>query len=65
MTRYLDAVRTEKTLIRGRYEEGKTEGLVEGEQKGIRATAARMLKAGVDITIIMQCTGLSAAEIDV
>ena len=69
--RYLDSVRTEKTLMTGRYREGLAEGFAEGEQKGRaegkaeeRMTVAKkMLSAGADIAFIMQCTGLSEAEI--
>ena len=72
---YLDAVRTEKTLIVASYEEGlvegkaegRVEGLQEGEQKGeqkkARAVALNMRAAGIEMTMIMQCTGLSEVEI--
>ena len=53
--RYLDAVRTEKTLMIGRYQEGLA--------AGIHAVAVKMLASGVDIATIIECTGLSETEI--
>ena len=60
---YWNAVSTEKTLFTGKYREG----LAKGEQKG-RAeerleVARKMLSAGVDVAVIIACTGLSEAEV--
>ena len=47
---------------------GKAEGLAEGkaigEVKGIHKTAKNMKSKGVSMEIIMECTGLSAEEIE-
>jgi len=60
---YWDQVSREKTLISGKYAEGKAEGkaegLVEGEQKGIERIAIKMLKASKPIHEISEFTGLS------
>lgn len=47
--------------------EGKTEGIAKGRAEGIAETkrqiAAEMLKAGIDLNIITQTTGLTEEEI--
>ena len=61
----------EKGLEKGRREgrlEGKKEGQVEGEKKGRteeRTLIAKNMKmAGVDIQMIIHCTGLTKEQID-
>lgn len=44
-------------------EEGRQEGIEKGIEKGIRKTACNLLKAGVDIKIIKNTTGLTDEEI--
>ena len=63
---------TEKLMIReaafseGKAE-GKAEGIAEGEARGKAETrlevARKMLAAGVDISIVVDCTGLSRDEL--
>jgi predicted transposase/invertase (TIGR01784 family) len=49
------------------FEEGKsvgiTEGIIEGERKGIIKVARNLLSKGVSLDIIAQSTGLSSDEI--
>ena len=77
---YWDTVRTEKTLMEGKYEEGKAvgeakgkaEGRVEGRAEGkaegkaeAQIEIARNLKAmGMSVTEISRYTGLRVEEID-
>ena len=65
---YWDSVSTEKTLLTGRYREGRAEGFAEGEQKGRIEErfeiALNLIKSGVPVETIMTCTGLSAEEIE-
>jgi len=44
--------------------EGREEGLVEGEKKGKRETAINLLKMGIDIDSIIKATGLVKKEIE-
>lgn len=44
--------------------EGKAEGIAIGEVKGILKTARNLKAIGIPIEQIMQCTGLSAEEVD-
>jgi len=68
---YWDAVRTERTLLIGRYEEGKAEGMVIGEEKGkaegARLTLIKMLKnlhaQGIALETIQAVSGLSLTAI--
>jgi predicted transposase/invertase (TIGR01784 family) len=65
---YWDTVSTEKTLIRGRYEEGLAEGLAAGLAKGETRErlmiAKNLLKQGATIDMIMQATGLPKTDIE-
>ena len=61
--RFWDAVSTEKTLKSGAYAEGKAEGFIEGEAKGVEKIAMNMLKAGEPLDKIIIFTGLSHSEI--
>jgi predicted transposase/invertase (TIGR01784 family) len=45
-------------------EEGKLEGIKEGENKSKRETARAFLKEGVSIEMICRCTGLTEEEIE-
>ena len=54
-----DIANAKKLAVR----EAREEGLAEGEAKGRTETAKNLLKAGVDIKIIAQCTGLDEATI--
>ncbi len=70
--RFIEQVRYENSLIVSNYEvgeqKGKEEGLKEGEKKGKKEMsieiAKNLLKAGIDINIIEQSTGLSKEEIE-
>jgi len=57
---YWDAVSTEKTLLIGRYEEGK----VEGEQNTLRKVIQNLHTHGASLEMIQAATGLSLAEIN-
>jgi len=77
--RYLDAVRTEKTLLIGRYEEGLakgieqgiTQGITQGIEQGVKtgeqqareSVALKMLASGLPLAVISECTRLPLAEI--
>ena len=65
---YWDAVRTEKTLLIGKYDEGKAEGLAEGMEKGMekmqREIARNLLKRGIPIEVVIEGTGLSREEVE-
>jgi predicted transposase/invertase (TIGR01784 family) len=68
---YWDAVSTEKTLLIGRYEEGKAEGeqigeargKVEGEQNALRKVIRNLQAQGASLELIQAATGLTPAEI--
>ena len=64
---YWDAVRTEKTLMLGKYDEGLAKGLAEGEAKGKQEKAIEMAKSfilqGVDLAIVEKASGLSRDEL--
>ena len=73
--KFWDTVRTEKTLLKDRYEEGMEEGeakglakgLAQGEAKGsyqkAQEIAKKMSSKGLDDTTIMEMTELSQEEI--
>jgi predicted transposase/invertase (TIGR01784 family) len=65
---YWDGVSTEKTMWSGRFREGEKKGREEGEKKGreqgIAEVAKKMIKQGVDISVIKSVTGLSKEEIE-
>ena len=52
---YLDAVRTEKTLMNDRYRKG--------EDKARHAIAKNMLVKGCEIALIAECTGLTETQV--
>jgi predicted transposase/invertase (TIGR01784 family) len=56
---YWDAVSTEKTLLAGKYDEGKAEGKVEGRIEEKKAIAKNLLSQGFSLLAISQATGLS------
>jgi len=43
--------------------EGRAEGKEEGKLEGVKATALKMLKNGIDVDLIAKCTNLSIDEI--
>jgi predicted transposase/invertase (TIGR01784 family) len=45
-------------------EKGRREGRVEGEQLGREKTAGAMKEKGIELSVIAEVTGLSAAEIE-
>ena len=45
-------------------EEGKAEGEAIGEVKGIHKTARNLKAKGISVELIMECTGLSAEEVE-
>ena len=47
-----------------RWEEGREEGLVEGEEKGILKVARNMKEKNMPMDIIIQMTGLTAEDIE-
>ena len=57
---YWDNVRTEKTLLLGRYEEGEAAGRIK-EKKDL---AKKMIKRGVTIEIVVEDTGLMRVEVE-
>ena len=61
---YWKAVSTEKTLMTGKYLEGEAKGEAKGEVKERIRIAKQMLKAKMDWSTIMECTGLSKEELD-
>jgi predicted transposase/invertase (TIGR01784 family) len=77
---YWNAVSTEKTLLVGRFEEGRekgrAEGLEEGRAEGLEegraegraeermAVARQLLASGVDVATVISCTGLSVKEVE-
>lgn len=60
---YWDSVRTERTLLHGRYEEGKAEGIAEGKLEQAHVTVFRSHQAGVPIPTISMITDISEEEI--
>ena len=62
--RYWDSISSEKTLVLGAFDEGKIEGKIEGKLEG-KIEIAKILKAkGMDVTFIIETTGLSEDEIE-
>lgn len=57
---YWDNVRTEKTLLLGRYEEGEAAG----RMKEKRDLAKKMIKRGVSIEIVVEDTGLMRDQVE-
>jgi len=68
--KYWDAVSTQRTLMTGKYAEGKAEGkaegLFEGELKGIDKTlqALKLLAQGQSVAAVAEATGLSLAIVE-
>ncbi|NCT57474.1 MAG: hypothetical protein GW760_07200, partial [Legionella sp.] len=60
---YWDQVSREKTLISGKYAEGKAEGIAEGIEQGIEKIVLNMLKEREPLDKITKFTGLSHDEI--
>lgn len=61
---YLDAIRVEQTVRADSYEEGKQEGIEEGEKKKAIDIAKNMREKGIDLETISSVTGLSVEEIE-
>jgi len=61
---YWDSVRTERTLLQGRYDEGRAEGRVEGRAEERIAMARELKKQGIAFSIIEQVTSLSREKIE-
>lgn len=61
---YWDNVRTEKTLLLGRYEEGEATGEARGRMEEKRDMAKKMIKRGVAIEIIVEDTGLTRDQVE-
>ena len=51
-------------LVEGRMKEGREEGLVKGEEKGILKVARNMKEKNMPMDIIIQMTGLTAEDIE-
>ena len=70
--KYWDAVRTEKTLVTGKWKEGlaegwtqgRLEGRLEGEKSKQMEIAKKARQKGMSITDIAELTGLSTEEIE-
>ncbi|MBP9727447.1 MAG: Rpn family recombination-promoting nuclease/putative transposase, partial [Gammaproteobacteria bacterium] len=58
-----DAIRSEKTLMEDKWEEGLEKGREEGREEGVQAglirVAKNLLKGGFELSVIAQNTGLS------
>ena len=61
---YWDNVRTEKTLLLGRYEEGEAAGEAKGRMEEKREMAKKMIKRGVTIEIVVEDTGLMRDQVE-
>lgn len=61
---YWDSVRTEKTLLIGRFEEGLETGIERGKIEGKIEIATNMLKANKPLDEISLFTGLSLQELE-
>ena len=61
---YWDNVRTEKTLLLGRYEEGEAVGEARGRMEEKKDMAKKMIKRGVTIEIIVEDTGLTRDQVE-
>ena len=58
-----DAVRIERTLLSGKFSEGKAEGKAEGLAEGLLLAATGMKSAGLAPELIAQATGLPPEQI--
>ncbi len=61
--KFWDGVRVEKSLQHDSFQEGKAEGLAEGELKAKLATARNLLQMGLTVAQITQATGLTQKQI--
>lgn len=61
--KFWDGVRVEKSLQYDSFQEGKAEGLAEGELKAKLATAHNLLQMGLTVAQITQATGLTQKQI--
>ena len=61
--KYWDAVRTEKTLIVGFYQEGFRKGERRGEKRKALSIAKAMLQEGMDIAVVARLTHLDLATL--
>ncbi len=61
--KYWDEVRTSRTLLNGNWEEGRAEGIIEGEAKGRIAITKHLLAYGFAMEGIANVTGFSLEEI--
>ena len=61
--KFWDGVRVEKSLQYDCFQEGKAEGLAEGELKAKLATAHNLLQMGLTVAQITQATGLTQKQI--
>jgi len=59
----LDRTRVEKSILRTERDNGRVEGLAQGELEGKRAVAKKLLAKGNDIDFIQEITGLSIEAI--
>ena len=63
-----DAVSSERTLLGGRYKEGKAEGeakgRAEGKAEGLNEVAIKMHHSGIPMTQICQLTGLTLNQVE-
>jgi predicted transposase/invertase (TIGR01784 family) len=60
--KYWDAISTERTLLAGKYDDGKAEGLAE-KDKAIKDIAKNLLAQGLSLAAISQATGLKESEL--
>lgn len=58
------AIRDELAAIAQARDEGKSEGIIEGESQNTIKIAKRMLEKQIDIALIMEITGLTKEEIE-
>lgn len=61
--KFWDGVRVEKSLQHDSFQEGKAEGLAEGELKAKLATARNLMQMGLTVAQITQATGLTQKQI--
>lgn len=50
--------------LAAREKKGHEQGIIEGHEQGIKATAVNLLNEGMDIKFISKVTGLSIEEIE-
>ena len=58
------AIRDELAAIAQARDEGKSEGIIEGESRSTIKIAKKMLEKQIDIALIMEITGLTKEEIE-